>query len=126
MADKQAGEGALSLIGANTSVEGKLTTEGSIRIDGKLVGDVIAKANVAVGLTGTVEGSITGKNIALAGRVKGHVMAVEKLILESKAVMRGDIRAVKLVVDEGATFDGNCGMSKPEAEHPRSGGHQGS
>jgi cytoskeletal protein CcmA (bactofilin family) len=126
MADKQAGEGALSLIGANTSVEGKLTTEGSVRIDGKLVGDVIAKANVAVGLTGTVEGSITGKNIALAGHVKGHVMAVEKLILESKAVMRGDIRAVKLVVDEGATFDGNCGMSKPEAEHSRAQGHQGS
>ncbi len=126
MADKQAGEGALSLIGANTSVEGKLTTEGSIRIDGKLVGDVIAKANVAVGLTGTVEGSITGKNIALAGHVKGHVTAVEKLLLESKSVVRGDIRAVKLVVDEGATFDGNCGMSKAEAEHPRSQGHPGS
>lgn len=126
MADKQAGEGALSLIGANTSVEGKLTTEGSIRIDGKLVGDVIAKANVAVGLTGTVEGSITGKNIALAGHVKGHVTAVEKLLLESKSVIRGDIRAVKLVVDEGATFDGNCGMSKAEAEHPRSQSHPGS
>ncbi len=126
MADKQAGEGALSLIGANTSVEGKLTTEGSIRIDGKLVGDVIAKSNVAVGLTGTVEGSITGKNIALAGHVKGHVTAVEKLLLESKSVMRGDIRAVKLVVDEGATFDGNCGMSKAETEHPRSQGHPGS
>ena len=126
MADKQSGDGPLSLIGSNTSVEGKLTTEGSVRIDGKLVGDVVAKASVAVGLTGMVEGSITGKNIALAGRVKGHVTAAEKLILESKAVMRGDIRAVKLVVDEGATFDGNCGMSKAETEHPRPQGHQGS
>jgi cytoskeletal protein CcmA (bactofilin family) len=113
MADKHAGEGALSLISANTSVEGKLTTEGSVRIDGKLIGDVIAKANVAVGLTGTVEGSVAGKNVALAGRVKGYVTAAEKLILESKSVVRGDIRAVKLVVDEGATFDGHCAMSKP-------------
>ncbi len=125
MADKQAGEGTLSLIGANTSVEGKLMTEGSIRIDGKLVGDVVAKANVAVGLTGQVEGSVTGKNIALAGHVKGHVTAGEKLILESKSVMRGDIRALKLVVDEGATFDGHCGMSKPDVEHSRPPGHQG-
>jgi cytoskeletal protein CcmA (bactofilin family) len=124
MADKHAAEGTLSLISANTSVEGKLTTEGSIRVDGKLVGDIMAKANVAIGLTGTVEGSIAGKNIALAGRVKGHVTAEEKLILESKSVMRGDIRALKLVVDEGATFDGHCGMSKPEAEHGRTGGHQ--
>jgi cytoskeletal protein CcmA (bactofilin family) len=124
MADKRAAEGTLSLISANTFVEGKLTTEGSVRIDGKLVGDIIAKANVAIGLTGTVEGSVAGNNIALAGRVKGHVTAVEKLILESKSIMRGDIRALKLVVDEGATFDGHCGMSKPEAEHGRPGGHQ--
>lgn len=123
MADKHAGDGTLSLISANTSLEGKLTTEGSVRIDGKLVGDVIAKANVAVGLTGTVEGSVTGKNVALAGRVKGHVTAAEKLILESKSVMRGDIRAQRLVVDEGATFDGHCGMSKPEAEHSRPSPH---
>jgi cytoskeletal protein CcmA (bactofilin family) len=123
MADKHAGDGTLSLISANTSLEGKLTTEGSVRIDGKLIGDIIAKANVAVGLTGTVEGSVTGKNVALAGRVKGYVTAAEKLILESKSVMRGDIRAQKLVVDEGATFDGHCGMSKPEAEHGRPGSH---
>jgi cytoskeletal protein CcmA (bactofilin family) len=123
MADKHAGDGTLSLISANTSLEGKLTTEGSVRIDGKLIGDIIAKANVAVGLTGTVEGSVTGKNVALAGRVKGHVTANEKLILESKSVMRGDIHAQKLVVDEGATFDGHCAMSRPDAEHGRPGSH---
>jgi cytoskeletal protein CcmA (bactofilin family) len=123
MADKHAGDGTLSLISANTSLEGKLTTEGSVRIDGKLIGDIVAKANVAVGLTGTVEGSVTGKNVALAGRVKGHVTAAEKLILESKSVMRGDIRAQKLVVDEGATFDGHCGMSKVEPDHGRPGSH---
>jgi cytoskeletal protein CcmA (bactofilin family) len=108
MADKREGDGTLSLISANTVVEGKMTSEGSVRIDGKLVGDVIAKANAAVGLTGTVDGSVRAKNVAVAGKLKGSVAALEKLILENKSVVKGDIRAARLVVDEGATFDGHC------------------
>jgi len=123
MADKHATEGTLSLISTNTVVEGKVMTEGSIRIDGKLVGDVVAKANAAIGLTGTVEGSVKAKNVALSGHVKGSVIAAEKLILENKSVMKGDIRASRLVVDEGASFDGHCTMSKPEADQVRPGGH---
>lgn len=110
MADKQASS-ELSLVGLGTVVEGKIKTEGSIRIDGKLVGDLIAKANVAVGLSGAVEGNLSGQNISLAGKVVGTVAASEKLVLEPKSVVKGDIRATRLVVDEGATFDGQCLMS---------------
>jgi cytoskeletal protein CcmA (bactofilin family) len=123
MADKREGEGTLSLISTNTVLEGKMTSEGSVRIDGKLVGDLVAKANAAVGLTGTVDGSIKAKNVALAGRLKGSVTAAEKLILESKSIVKGDIRAARLVVDEGATFDGHCTMSKPDIDQSRPGGH---
>ncbi|MBI4534766.1 MAG: polymer-forming cytoskeletal protein [Ignavibacteriae bacterium] len=111
MADKQQGTGEISLVGLNTTVEGKIKTEGSIRIDGKLVGDVVAKSNAAVGLTGTVEGSMSAQNISVAGKVSGTITAAEKLVLEGKSVVQGDIRAAKLVVDEGAMFDGQCAMS---------------
>jgi cytoskeletal protein CcmA (bactofilin family) len=123
MADKREGDGTLSLISANTVVEGKMTTEGSVRIDGKLIGDVIAKANAAVGLTGTVDGSVRAKNVAVAGKLKGSVAALEKLILENRSVVKGDIRAARLVVDEGATFDGHCTMAKTDADQGRPGGH---
>jgi cytoskeletal protein CcmA (bactofilin family) len=113
MSDKQQSNGTLSLVGAGTTIEGKIKTDGSMRIDGKLVGDVMAKANVTVGGTGVVEGTISAANIALAGRVQGTLVATEKLVLENKSVMRGDIRASKLVVDEGAVFDGQCAMSTP-------------
>jgi cytoskeletal protein CcmA (bactofilin family) len=114
MAEKQAG-GELSLISPGTVIEGKLRTEGNVRVDGKLIGDLVAKANAAVGLTGSVEGTLQAKNISLAGKVHGTVTATEKLILESKAVIRGDIRAARLVVDEGAMFDGECSMTGPPA-----------
>jgi cytoskeletal protein CcmA (bactofilin family) len=114
MSDKPT-SGELSLVGTGTVVEGKIKTEGSIRIDGKLVGDLISKANVAVGLGGTVEGNLSGKNVSLAGKVIGTVAASEKLVLEPKSLVKGDIRAARLVVDEGATFDGQCLMSPPSS-----------
>ncbi|MFN0159545.1 MAG: polymer-forming cytoskeletal protein [Bacteroidota bacterium] len=110
MADKQQND-ELSLVGARTTIEGVVKTDGSIRIDGKLVGEVVAKSNAAVGASGIVEGSVTAKNVSVAGKVQGTVTAFEKLILEGKSVMKGDIRAAKLVVDEGAMFDGKCAMS---------------
>lgn len=118
MADKQQTNGELSLVGTKTVIEGVVRTEGSIRIDGRLVGDVIAKSNAAVGLTGSVEGNVTARNISVAGKVSGTVTAAEKLVLEGKSVMRGDIRAARLVVDEGAMFDGKCAMAGQPAPPP--------
>lgn len=112
VADKHQGNGDLSFVGAMTSVEGTIRTEGSIRIDGRMVGDIIAQANAAVGVGGIVEGNVTAKNVSVAGKVNGAVTALDKLILEAKSIMRGDIRASRLVVDEGAMFDGQCAMSK--------------
>jgi len=113
MAEKKQGNAELSLISSGTVVEGSVKTEGNVRIDGKLVGDVVAKANAAVGISGVVEGTVQAKNISLAGKVHGTVTATEKLILESKSVIHGDIRAALLVVDEGAIFDGECSMTSP-------------
>ena len=101
----------LNLIAAGTVFEGKLRTPGSIRIDGKIVGEVSAVQNISLGSTGDVEGNMTAKSVTIGGKIKGTIIAQEKLVLESKAVVRGDIKAAKLVIDEGALFDGKCVMS---------------
>lgn len=111
MADKKRGNDDLSLVGAGTLIEGKIKTDGSIRVDGTLIGEIVAKASAAIGLTGAVEGGVMAKNVTIAGKVKGTVTATEKLTLEGKSITRGDIRASKLIVDEGATFDGQCAMT---------------
>ena len=109
---KSEANGELNLIAAGSVFEGKLRSPGSIRIDGKIVGEVNATQNVAVGSSGDVEGNISAKNITVGGRTKGMISAQEKLVLEAKAVVRGDIHATKLVIDEGAVFDGKCVMSE--------------
>ena len=121
MADKN-GSSVLSLIGVGTVVEGRITTDGSVRIDGRLVGDLASKSNITIGAGGSVEGNVTGTSISLAGRVVGTVLASEKLTLEPKSVVHGDIRAKRLVVDEGAVFDGKCIMTEASASVKRDAG----
>ncbi|HLP17893.1 MAG TPA: polymer-forming cytoskeletal protein [Bacteroidota bacterium] len=101
----------LNLIGQGTIVEGSIRTKGNIRIDGKVTGEVHSSENLAVGAGGEIDGGLSGKNVVIGGRVKGNVSSVEKLVLESKSVVQGDIRAQRIVVDEGAIFDGHVAMT---------------
>lgn len=102
----------LNLIGLGTTVEGKIRTQGSIRIDGKLSGEVHAAENLAIGIAGEIEGIVNGRNVTVGGKVKGNITSVEKLVLEGKSVVRGDVKASKLVIDEGAVFDGKVTMTE--------------
>jgi cytoskeletal protein CcmA (bactofilin family) len=112
MAVKSEQGSELNLIAAGTVFEGKLRTPGSIRIDGKIVGEVTATQSVSIGNSGDIDGNVSAKNITIGGKIKGTVVAQEKLVFESKAIVHGDIRAAKLVIDEGALFDGKCMMSE--------------
>ncbi len=108
----------LNLIAAGTVFEGKLKTPGSIRVDGKVIGDIVATQNISVGTSGEIEGSLTAASVTIGGKLNGSVVAQEKLVFESKAIVRGDIRAAKLVVDDGAQFDGKCAMTAEVKQMP--------
>ena len=56
--------------------------------------------------------------MTIGGKIRGNIIAVDKLVFEGKAVVRGDIRSARLVIDEGAVFDGRISMSEA-----RSAGH---
>jgi cytoskeletal protein CcmA (bactofilin family) len=97
-------------IGKGTSIEGNIETGGNIRIDGKVNGFVRSKAKVALGPVSTVEGNITASNADIEGEVHGKIEVTEMLVLKSTAIVHGDIHTGKLVVEPGATFNGNCSM----------------
>ena len=111
MADKNQTGRTFSVIAGGTVITGNIRSEGSIRVDGKVVGNVLTQADAAVGLNGVVEGAMDARNITVAGRVMGTLTAAQKLVLEGKSVLKGDIRTARLVVDEGAVFDGRSSMT---------------
>ena len=97
-------------IGKGTTVEGNIETAGNIRIDGRVNGFVRSKAKVALGPVSAVEGNITAQNADIEGDVHGKIEITELLTLKSTAVVNGDIATGKLLVEPGATFNGNCSM----------------
>jgi cytoskeletal protein CcmA (bactofilin family) len=104
------GDEQVTIIGTGVVIEGKLSSKGDVRIDGSVKGDVKADGNVTVGESGEVDGQLFADIITLGGKVMGSVNAKEKLVLEAKAALKGDIVTKILVVEAGAKFDGKSSM----------------
>lgn len=102
----------ITIISNGVKLEGKITSGGSIRVDGTIQGDVVSQGNVTVGEHGDVNGQINAGIITVGGKVTGSVNAKEKLVLESKANLKGDIFTKILVVEAGAKFDGKSNMGE--------------
>lgn len=99
-----------TIIGKGTNVKGSLTVRNSLRVDGKIKGDIAASDTIIIGKEGAVEGQVKAKHILMGGKVVGNIVASGKVFLETTASIDGDISALQLVVDEGAHFNGKCNM----------------
>ncbi|MBN1895926.1 polymer-forming cytoskeletal protein [bacterium] len=100
-----------TIIGKGTVVEGDMRVQKSVRIDGAVTGNVEATETVVVGRDGEIDGQVEAANLMTAGRIKGNVTVSGKIYMEAEASIAGDIKASRLVVDDGAQFDGKCSMS---------------
>lgn len=110
---KKNGEGSpvsVNIIGPGTYIEGEVTSEGDIRIDGKIKGSVTSMAKLVLGNTGLIEGDVNCQNADISGSIKGTSTVKEMLFLKNTARVNGDINTGKLVVEVGASFTGNCNM----------------
>ncbi len=101
----------INLIGTGTMIEGNITTNGDIRIDGSLKGNLATKGKVIVGDTGKISGEVNCRNFEVEGSVDGKVVVSELLSLRAKSKILGDISTSKLAIEPGAVFTGKCDMS---------------
>lgn len=111
-AKKEAEDTMLSsnIIGKGTVIEGNINATGNIRIDGKIIGNIIAKAKIVIGHDAIIEGNITAQNAEIAGFIKGKLDVSDYIILKNTAKINGDIASNKLAMEAGATFNGSCKM----------------
>lgn len=97
-----------SLIGAGTVIKGDIISNGDIRIDGVLKGNISGSAKVLIGAEGVIEGDIEGQQADILGKVTGKIIIKDLLNLRGKSVIKGDIAAGKLQVEPTVTFNGKC------------------
>ena len=96
-----------SVVSAECYFQGTLNVQGSLRVDGTLEGAVDNARHVIVGDGGKIVGDVTAEIVVCGGEIEGNVCA-EMLEVLSKAAINGDIRAKKMIVEEGGRIDGRC------------------
>jgi cytoskeletal protein CcmA (bactofilin family) len=104
-----------TIIGEDATLEGKLSVQHAVRIDGKVNGELNSTDTITVGTTGQVEGGLTGENIVVGGQVEGTLKTNGLITLEAGSRFTGDLEATRLIIIEGATFNGRStmGSGKP-------------
>ena len=105
----------IAFLGKGTEFKGIISYEGTVRIDGRIEGEVITKGTLVVGETAVIDAEITAGTVMSGGRINGNITASIKVHLLPEAVLSGSVRTPILIIDEGAKFNGNCDMSKSEA-----------
>lgn len=106
-----------TVIGGGTLFEGNLKSEASMRIEGNIIGDIECAGDLTIGEYGHLTSNIVARDVAIAGVVKGNVFSKGKVTITSKGSILGDIVYESLIIEEGATFQGN---SRQELQHDKS------
>ena len=105
------GLNSINSMAKGTVIEGSITTESDIRIDGFLKGDIDCKGKLIVGPSGVLEGNISCINGVIQGNVKGILTVKELLHVKDTANINGEIVTDKLIVDANAIFNVKCQMN---------------
>jgi cytoskeletal protein CcmA (bactofilin family) len=104
----------INLLSNGTEITGDIKSNGDIRIDGFLAGNLTTKGKVVIGPTGKVKGEVYCKNSEVSGAVEGRICVSQLLTLKTDSKINGDIVTFKLSIEPGAKFTGNCKMSESE------------
>ena len=118
-ARREGGLGEIStLLGKGASFEGKLTFEGTVRVDGKFKGEVFSDDVLVVGEGAYVEAEIDIGEIIIQGTVVGNIKAKRSIEIHAPGRVKGDIHTPSLQIDKGVIFEGRSFMDGAAAPRP--------
>jgi len=93
-------------LNSDVEIKGNIKFSGELTFDGKLDGEIHTDGSLTLGDSAVINGNIGAQTVVVRGKVNGNINAKEKIEIKAKAELFGDIRATKLVIEEGVTFVG--------------------
>lgn len=99
-----------TIIGPGTKFEGNIEAIGIVRVDGSFKGNIITKGDVIIGDNGNVVGTVSARNMVVAGITNANINCSEKLEIKSQGKLNGDIEVKSIIIEENAIFNGKCLM----------------
>ena len=100
------GTASKNVLSADVEIKGNLKFAGELTFEGKLEGEIQTDGILNLGDSAVINGNISAQSVVVRGKINGNITAKEKIDIKAKAEMFGDIRASKLVIEEGVTFVG--------------------
>jgi cytoskeletal protein CcmA (bactofilin family) len=97
---------AKNVLNSDVEIKGNVKFSGELAFDGKLDGEIHTDGTLVLGDGAVVNGNISAQSVVVRGKVNGNISAKDKIDLKSRAELFGDIRATKLVIEEGVTYVG--------------------
>lgn len=114
--DKSSAQSALkNVLSSDVLVTGNLKFTGELVFDGKLQGEISTDGSLSLGENAEINGNITATSVVARGKITGTIVAKDKIEIKAKTELFGDIRAAKLVIEEGVTFVGKCDVNPNNA-----------
>ncbi len=95
-----------NILNSDVEVKGTLKFAGELTFDGKLDGDINSEGVLNLGDNAVIKGTIDVGSVVVRGKITGNIIAKDKIDLKAKTELFGDVRAAKLVIEEGVTFVG--------------------
>ncbi|HIE05389.1 MAG TPA: polymer-forming cytoskeletal protein [bacterium (Candidatus Stahlbacteria)] len=110
-------EGKLdSVIGRSTKIKGNINTEGGLKLDGQVVGDVVITGLFIAGKDAEVRGNVNCQEAVVGGKIIGNITAQKKIELKKGATINGDIICRGLIIEDGVFFEGSCRMGDKKSQ----------
>jgi cytoskeletal protein CcmA (bactofilin family) len=100
-----------AFLGKGTEFKGVLSFEGTIRVDGKVEGEVVSKDTLIAGDGAYLHGEISIGTLISSGKVVGNIVASQKVHVLAPGTVQGNIKTPRLIIEEGVLFDGKCEMA---------------
>jgi len=101
-----ADHGGKDILSSDVEIKGSIKFQKELLIDGKVEGEINSDGVLTIGENADIRGEIKTKSITVYGKVHGNIMVAERAELKSKCTLQGDLKAARLVIEEGATFIG--------------------
>jgi cytoskeletal protein CcmA (bactofilin family) len=107
-----------NVLNSDVELKGTLKFSGELTFDGKLDGDIQSEGGLILGDNAVIKGNMNVSTVIVRGKVNGNIVAREKIDIKTKAELFGDIRAPKLVIEEGVTFVGKTEVNPNKVAPP--------
>lgn len=99
-----------TFLGRGVEFKGVVTFDGTVRVDGRLEGEIHTTGMLIVGEFAVIKGIISAGSLMTSGKIQGTVTAAEKIHILKEGVLIGDIRTPAISIEDGAHFHGMCDM----------------